>query len=155
MAHMHYKGTGKVHSFRGLLVDGGQDKISIQGSVGAIAWRITKLSLFPQEPGDSAYEHVVKIYRESQSSIDGIVNFTDSEMLAAAYLEGREETNYTDSLIVVFDNALFSRNIYITHSEIKGSRNCNYYIELEEVKVGKSGMAQLALAAARRVQSDV
>ena len=144
----------KVHSFRGLLADDGQDEINLERQNANVAYRITKLSLFPQEPGDTAYEHVVKIYRESQSSIDGIVNFTDSELLAAAYLEGREETNYTDSLIVVFDNVLFSRNIYITQSEIKGSRNCNYYIELEEVPVSASALMQLKLGVARRLNLE-
>jgi hypothetical protein len=31
-----------------------------------------------------------------------------------------------------------------------GATACNYYIELEEVKVSAAGMAQLAVAAARR-----
>ena len=50
---MHYKGTGKIHSFRGLLANGEQDKIGIQGSVGAVAWRITKFEIIPELPGAS------------------------------------------------------------------------------------------------------
>jgi len=155
MAHMHYKGTGKVHSFRGLLADGKQRKIRIQGSVGTIAWRITKFNLFPYQPGTTNHvEHIVQIWREQQAtpSLTAVtVDFAGDELLAAAYLSddvniGSEPT----SLIVTFDNALFVRNIYITHTEVNGSQPANYYIELEEVKVSAAGMAQLAVAATRR-----
>jgi len=150
MAHQHYKGTGKMHSFRGLLADGAQDKIRIQGPVGAIAWRITKFELLTYIAGDSAYEHVVKIYREYQDSVTGTIDFSEDELLAAAYLEGNGANNVSDNLNVIFDNALFVRNIYVTHFDVDVSESVNYYIELEEVKVSAAGMAQLAVAAARR-----
>jgi len=152
MAHMHYTGTGKMHSFRGLLADGDQRKISIQGSVGAIAWRITKFNLMPSAPGTVSSEHVVKVYREEQSSVDGLVNFTDAELLGAAYYNANVSGGDIDYVPpVIFDNDLFSRNIYITHSDVQGAGSVNYYIELEEVKISAAGMAQLSVAAARRV----
>ena len=157
MAHTHYKGTGKIHSFRGLLADGEQDKIGIQGSVGAVAWRITKFQIMPEKPTNTKQEQTVKIYREEQSSIDAFINFDDNELLGAAYIENNDNADFMGiSSVVIFDNSLFSRNIYVTHKDAGGdSRSCNYYIELEEVKVSKAGMAQLSLAASRRVQSDV
>ena len=155
MAHTHYKGTGKIHSFRGLLEDGGQDKIGIQGSVGAVAWRITKFEVMAELVGASDQESVVKIYRENQSSVDGVINFTDNDLLAAGFWRSTAATDRPIVDKVIFDNTLFVRNIYITHSDVDSSFNCNYYIELEEVKVGKAGMAQLSLAASRRVQTDV
>ena len=151
MAHLHYKGTGKVHSFRGLLPDGKQHKIRIQGPVGAIAWRITKFMVMPYDVSDEDYEAVVKIYRESQSSIDHNVDFTDSELLGAGLWSSSSSNNvYPDDMTIIFDNALFSRNIYITYEDTKTNGGMNYYIELEEVKVSAAGMAQLAVAAARR-----
>jgi len=156
MAHQHYKGTGKMHSFRGLLADGEQDKIGIQGSVGAIAWRITKFEVITETPGTTDYEQIVKIYREEQDSVTGTINFEENELLAAAYTEGGAATNFIGNpMSVIFDNALFVRNIYVTQYDAKNALACNYYIELEEVKVSKAGMAQLSLAAARRVQTDV
>jgi len=155
MAHMHYKGTGKVHSFRGLLTDvadSNQRKIRIQGPVGAIAWRITKLQVMSEDPfdGDSA-EHIVKVYREYQSSVDGNVNFENDELLGAAIINNHTSGYQDPSFpVIIFDNALFSRNIWITHKDMQGAISCNYYIELEEVKLSKVGMAQLAVAAARR-----
>ena len=150
MTHMDYKRTGKTHSFRGLLADGGQDKIRIQGPVGDIAWRITKFAILGPD-GNSHVESSIKIYREKQTSIDGTINFGDADLLGAAlYSQNSSAHQYPVDIVVIFDNALFSRNIYVTQSETVGSASCNYYIELEEVKVGKAGMAQLAVAAARR-----
>ena len=155
MAHMHYKGTGQMHSFRGLLVDGGQDKIRIQGPTGEIAWRITKFQIIREAP-TASIDHVVKILREKVTTVpesSAKIDLTESELLAVAAISGTTFGEiYTT---IIFDNSLFSRNIYVTHTDNDGSEGCNYYIELEEVKVGKSGMAQLSLAAARRVQSDV
>ena len=156
MAHTHYKGTGKIHSFRGLLADGEQDKISIQGPTGDRAWRIVKFQLFAPTPGTTEYENVVQVFRESQSTAVATVDFSDADLIAAAYLEGHSNPSVIDAVIVVFDNILFSRNIYVTHKNAdSGAEACNYYIELEEVKVSAAGMAQLSLAASRRVQSDV
>jgi len=152
VAHMHYKGTGKMHSFRGLLADGKQGKIRIQGSVGSIAWRITKFEILSEDPFQSTVKHVVKIWREQQSSFDDSVDFTDDELLAAATLNeapgGEDQAGYGT---VIFDNALFVRNVYVTNNEGHNNKAANYYIELEEVKVSAAGMAQLAVAAARRV----
>jgi len=158
VAHMHYSGTGKMHSFRGLLLDGGQEKIRIQGATGEIAWRITKFEIIPELVSHQSGEHLIKIYREKQSAVvttGASVNFTEDELLGVAYAAQDDSQQYgVVSPVIIFDNALFSRNIYITHTDNfqSGVGNpCNYYIELEEVKVSAAGMAQLAVAAARRV----
>jgi len=152
--HTHYKGTGKVHSFRGLLEDGGQEKIRIQGSVGAIAWRIVKFAAFPNLPGTTDWESTLQVFREEQTSISvdtATVNFDDDQLLAAIYYPDSADLRYNaGSTTVVFDNMLFVRNIWVTHTNTGGTDSMNYYIELEEVTVSAAGMAQLAVAAARR-----
>jgi len=152
MAHMHYKGTGKVHSFKGLLENGGQRKVRIQSPVGDRAWRIIKFQIMTREPGNTAQDLVVKIYREEQSSVpttSATFDFEDNELLAAAHYS-QSTTNFSSYLSVVFDNALFSRNIWVTATDNDGTDPANYYVELEEVKLSQAGMAQLAVAAARR-----
>ena len=153
MAHQHYKGTGQMHSFRGLLADGGQDKIRIEGATGEIAWRITKFQGMPTAAGTTESESTVLIFREKQTSVSDIVDFTNGELLGAAFFGSPASVAYgygSASLITIFDNMLFSRNIYVTHTDTHGAVSMNYYIELEEVKVSAAGMAQLAVAAARR-----
>jgi len=153
MAHQHYTGTGKMHSFRGLLADGGQARIRIQGATGEIAWRITKLEIFPAIPGVQSFENVVQIWREEQTSVIGTVDFTNAELLGVAYFENSNAIGEASTqALTIFDNSLFSRNIWVTNDDVNttGGQACNYYIELEEVKVSAAGMAQLAVAAARR-----
>jgi len=150
VAHQHYKGTGQMHSFRGLLADGAQDKIRIEGATGEIAWRITKLELIAANPGTQNQETTLKIFREEQSAITGTIDFNDDELLAVGLYHSSASINYPVSLITIFDNALFTRNIYVTQKDNDATQSCNYYIELEEVKVSAAGMAQLAVAAARR-----
>ena len=149
--HTHYKGTGKVHSFKGLLTDPEQIEISIQGSVGAITWRINKFDMAAENPGLQSQESVMQIFRERQASISAVVNYNDNELLASGYYsDSSSGTQGTGKYITIFDNALFTRNIFITHVETNGTQSCNYYIELEEVTISTAGKAQLAVAAARR-----
>jgi len=150
MAHQHYKGTGKMHSFRGYLADGEQEKIRIQGSVGSIAWRITKFQVIDAGPTTSGPEAVVKIFREQQSGVDVSIDFRNDELLGVAFFKHGTITSQPDTQVIIFDNSLFVRNIWVTSSEPTDNANMNYYIELEEVKVSAAGMAQLAVAAARR-----
>jgi len=155
MAHMHYKGTGKIHSFWGLLKDDDQRKIRIQGPVGAIAWRITKFQVMGNNPTSNTQESVVQVWREEQTgTMPHEVDFRMDELLGVGLWMATDSTSYpATTLITIFDNALFSRNIWITHQDINADPGvgCNYYIELEEVKVSNAGMAQLAVAAARRI----
>lgn len=154
MAHTHYKGTGKVHSFRGLLEDGGQDEISIQGSVGAIAWRITKLQVINQNPTTENVESVVQVWLLEQdvTSLNLLIDISNNELLGVVHYAGDEDgNNYPVTQTIIFDNTIFNKNIYVTQKG-QGANvdNMNYYIELEEVTLSATGMAQLALAAARR-----
>jgi len=154
MAHMHYKGTGRVHSFRGQLSDGEQGKIRIQGPVGAIAWRVTKFSIIQKSPGaaGSDNESLVQIWREEQSDPTvTTIDFDGNELLGVAYATNNPTSEQNPMNVrIIFDNALFSRNIWVTYADVRGvSDPCNYYMELEEVKVSAAGMAQLAVASAR------
>jgi len=154
MAHQHYKGTGKMHSFRGLLADGAQERIRIQGSVGSIAWRIIKFNLMLKTYTGNDRIHGVSIWREEQSSVSTStvsINFDDDELLAAAVASWDTTQPQLSAQAIIFDNQLFIRNIWITHTEESGGGECNYYLELEEVKLSAAGMAQLSVATARRL----
>ena len=150
---MVHKPKHKVHSFRGLLADGGQDEINLERQNVNLAYRIVKFDIFAENPGTTGYEHVVKIYREEQTSIDGVVNFSVSDLLACAYLQGHADSTSTEASLVIFDNILFSRNIYVNHVDTDGATNCNYYLELEEVPVTAASLMQIKLGTARRIKT--
>jgi hypothetical protein len=129
-----------VKTFRGLLADGGQDRIRLSTIKGKVGYRIIKLQLMAENPGTTDYEHVVKIYKSEQSSITGDVNFTDSDVMAAGYLEGNNSSNYIgEPQTIIFDNEMFNQDIYVSHFDAKGALACNYYLELEVIPLDDAG----------------
>jgi len=146
---MVHKPKHKVHSFRGLLIDGGQDEINLERSNVNLAYRIVKFEVMGNNPGTATSEAIVKIYKNRQSSIDGTVDFSEAELLAAALWHDADGSAYPLSYQVIFENALFSRNIWVTASDVDGAYSTNYYIELEEVPVNSSTLMQIKLGTAR------
>jgi len=152
---MVHKPKHKVHSFRGLLGDGGQDEINLERQNVTLAYRIINFQVIPEVPFGYDAEHILKIYREEQTSIDGVVNFTDTDLLGVSVITNETSGRLNPvNIVIIFDNVLFSRNIYVTHDDVEGSATgikCNYYIELEEVSVTAATLMQLKLGVARKL----
>ena len=120
-------------SFRGLLGDGAQVKISLESIKGLKGYRIVKFEIMPENPATTDFEHIVQIWKTEQDAVSAAINFSNNRLLAAAFTEGNNSSNYIGQpLIAIFDNEKFNQDIYITHSDAKGSLNCNYYFELEQ-----------------------
>jgi len=130
-----------IKTFRGLMADGAQDTINLHTNDGSTGYRIVKFELFPQQPGVVSQESVLKIYKVKQPDLgggvfaDGIVNFSDNTLLAAAYYGDTSNVDSVTQGIVSFDQEIFNQDIYITHSDINASEAINYYIELEQVNL--------------------
>jgi len=130
-----------IKTFRGILADGGQQVIRLSTKKGKIGYRIVKFELFANNPGASTYESVVKIYKVFQSTIDGSVDFSDGNLLAASYLEGNTSNYYIDGITTIFDREIFNQDIHITHIEHVATATCNYYIELETINMSDNAAA--------------
>jgi len=129
-----------IKTFRGLLADGGQDRIRLQTIKGKVGYRIVKFELMDAAPGATNAEFVTKIYKTLQSTIDGAVNFTDTDLLAAATLVMQTSpSNNQTPLAVIFDNEIFNQDIYITNVDVDGSNPLNYYLELEVIPLDDAG----------------
>ena len=130
-----------VKTFRGLLADGGQDRIRLSTNKGKVGYRIVKLQVIGDEPGGATgYECIVKLWKSEQATIDAVINFTDSDLLSVGTWSSSSDTkSYPDDMIVIFDREIFNQDIYITHSEIAGSASCNYYLELEVIPLTDQG----------------
>jgi len=149
---MVHKPKHKVHSFRGLVGSGEEDEINLERQNLNLAYRIVKFQIMPKDPNVTLVKHVMKIYRESQSTINDSVDFTDQDLLGAAtYNEAPEPQDQAGYGSIIFDNTLFSRNIYVTNFELSGGASCNYYLEIEEVPVTAATLMQLKLAVARKL----
>jgi len=129
-----------VKTFRGLLADGGQDRIRLQTIKGKVGYRIVKFQLMTGAPGSTDYEQIVKIFKSSQTSIVEAIDFTDSDLLAAGYTEGAAATNFIgDPMTVIFDTEIFNQDIFISHFDVKNAESCNYYLELEVIPLDDAG----------------
>jgi len=144
----------RTHSFRGLLGDGGQDEIQLERSNLNLAYRITKFEVMSNAPKAADLVGIVKVWREEQASASvtaTTIDFSEPDLLAVALW--REGNLLTESATFhsIFDNILFSRNIYVTSVDGDGSGSMNYYLEIEEVPVGAATLMQLKLGVARKL----
>jgi len=148
---MVHKPKHRVHSFRGLLGDNGQDEINLERSNVNLAYRIVKFEIMPGAPFQNQ-ESIATIWREEQTTIPiEPVDFKNSDILGVAMWKSASTSAVLFSTTIIFDNTLFSRNIYVTHTEHSGSEVLNYYIEIEEVPVAAATLMQLKLGVARKL----
>jgi len=123
-----------IKTFRGLIVDGGQDTIPLHTSDGSTGYRIVKFEVMPGTFVNS--ELIMRIWKVPGKLGSGNINFSDNTMLGAAQYSSSSsgESNPEDS-IVIFDSEIFNQDIYITNEGVSNAQPMNYYLELEQVKL--------------------
>jgi len=130
-----------IKSFRGLMLDGGQDTIRLGTNQGLIGYRIKKFQIMPSLPTSGGHkEHVVQIWKVYQTTVptvaaDVIVDFSNGLLLGAAWSLNSDSPAYATTQDVIFDSEVFNQDIYVTHTDTDGTDTVNYYIELEQVKL--------------------
>ena len=149
-----------IKSFRGLIADDTQDTIVLHTNDGSTGYRIVKFQAISEDPGAADREHVVKIYKVSQpanipagTNLYGKVDFSDQTLLGTVFVTNRSDTLLTGSTII-FDQEIFNQDIYITHAENRSSGSCNYYIELEMVKLSLDENTVATLKDIRNIASQ-
>ena len=128
----------KIKSFRGLIKDNGIDTINLHTNDGSLGYRITKLQIISSTPGTVATEHTIKIFKIPQTTATGPIDLSDQTLLAVAYVENGSSAGNMQPEVIIFDNEIFNQDIYVTHVDENGATPCNYYIELEQVKLDLS-----------------
>ena len=146
-----YEGATMIKTYRGILADGGQDKINLKTLKGDIGYKINKFQIIGKEPGQQDQEHTVKIYKLKQSTIDNAIDFSDGDLLGAGYIAEDAGQAYPLYTIIIFDKEIFNQDIYITHQDTTGAQPCNYYIELEQVKLNENESTMATLQSLRRL----
>jgi len=126
-----------IKTFRGKMIDGAIDTITLHTNNGSIGYRIVKFDIMTDEPfGGANAEHLVKIYKTPQTTVTATVDFSDQTLLAAAIINN-STAGYQNASIpsIIFDQEIFNQDIFVTHNDNQGSQACNYYIELEQIKL--------------------
>jgi hypothetical protein len=126
-----YEGIKMIKTFRGTV----EEKINLKTIRGEVGYRIVKFQIMGHEPGVSVQESVVLVWKKEQSTVTGAIDFTDVDLLGAAVLQMHDSSAYQFTTDVIFDKEIFNQDIFITHKDVDGTRLCNYYLELEEVKL--------------------
>ena len=147
-----------IKSFRGLMADGATDTITLHTNDGSMGYRIVKFEIMTAEPyGGASAEHVVKIYKTPQTGIAPTpdVNFSDNTLLATA-ITNNSTSGYQYATVpsVIFDNEIFNQDIYVTHFDNASSQKCNYYIELEQIKLDLNENTVATLKDIRNIASQ-
>ena len=139
-----YEGVTMIKSFRGMIVDGGQDTIPLRTNDGSTGYRIVRFEIVTTAPGTASSENVVKIFKVLQSTVDATIDMTNNKLLGAAIYH--ENTAIYVIHTIFFESEVFNQDIYVTNSDAGAAgSSCNYYIELEQIKLdlGESTVATL------------
>jgi len=124
-----------IKTFRGKMADGDQHRVVLHTKTGRLGYRIIKFQIMTSAPGTVRAEHIVKIYKQRQTVVDGLVNLSDTALMAAAEYAEDSGAYTAGPLIVIMEREIFNQDIHITHSEVNSSQAVNYYIELEQLSL--------------------
>jgi len=124
-----------IKSFRGKIADNAIDTITLHTNDGSTGYRIVKFELLGIQPGSVTQESTVQIFSVPQTTAVNTVDFSNQELLGAAFYRSSNSTDHTTTLNVIFDRMVFNHDIDVTHVESAGAQAVNYHIELEQVKL--------------------
>ena len=132
-----------IKTFRGKIVDGGQERIRLSTPKGKVGYKIIKFQLFPNLPGTASSESTCSIYKVEQTSVStstATVDFSDPNLLAVSFfaINAGAPSNPMNQTTIV-DKDLFNQDIYISHTNTDGTEACNYYFELEVISLSEQG----------------
>ena len=143
-------------SFRGKIPDGLQDRLRLRTIKGKVGYRIVKFQCISDAPASTTAEIVCKIFKTDQENVVGpTIDFTDSNLLGVSYVE--EHSNSTDfgGTNIIFDNEIVNQDIFVTASDGSGgTKQCNYYIELEVMSLDDVEATMLTLKSLRNIASQ-
>jgi len=143
-----------IKTFRGILGDGGQDHIRLKTNKGDIGYKIVKFQIMSNAPFTNNDEHILKVYKLEQTTIDGVVDLSDNTILGVAIINNSSAGyNYPSIPTIIFDQEIFNQDIYITHKSDSGADACNFYLELEQVMLNENESTMATLQSLRSVAS--
>jgi hypothetical protein len=130
--------SNRILSYTNLIADDTIDRILLTTKKGEVGYRIIKFETIYQNPAGLNAEGVMKIYSEEQTSTDATIDFSDQRLLAAAFIENNNSNTYFGGQTIVLSNKIINQDIYITFEDNGANHACNYYLELETIKLDES-----------------
>jgi hypothetical protein len=127
-----------IKTFKGLLIDGGEDRIRLSTIKGKMGYRIAKFQVMPVD-ANTTTETVIKILKSSPTSVTTGIDFTDSDLLAAAVINDSTDPGQPPAAIIIFDQEIVNQDIFITQKGHDATPAINYYLELEAIPLDDAG----------------
>ena len=152
----------KTITFRGILAEGLEQKIKLSTLDGKQGYKIVKFQTMSSLVGANEYETMTNDQKAILEDINNYqtqgagstgVDFSESDLLAASYIEDNPSHAYPLSETIFFDNEVFNQDIFVNTASLTGTVPVNYYIELETVKLTDVQSTQLTLKSLRQIAS--
>ncbi len=111
--------------------------------------------MIPEKPGTTNHRFVIRIFKTEQTTASEVLNFSDNTLLAAGEIEDNAASHYpASSNGIVFDNEKFNQDIYVTMKDVGVGESCNYYIELEQMRLSLDEQTVATLKDIRNVGAE-
>ena len=145
----------RIVSFRGRMANDDIETIALETNTGLIGYRIVKFDIFPVDPFKDDYESIVQVFKTPQTAASDEVDFSNNRLIAAAMHSSRGSSeSYPEDKWVLFDNEKFNQNIFVTYKDQKTNSGCNYYIELEQMKLDLNEQTVATLKDIRNIGAE-
>jgi hypothetical protein len=134
-----------MKTFRNLLASGEQDRIRLSTKDGKSGYKIKKFEAIGTDPGATSQEAQFKIFSVEQDTpyTDSTVDLSSPLILAALFYETSSSTGNNVPTTVIVDDKVINQDIFVVLSG--GGVACNYYLELEEIKLSEHEAAVATL----------
>ena len=144
-----------IKSFRASMLHNTVDEVPLHTNTGSTGYKINKFTIMDVNPSAQSNEFIIKIYSIPQTTVDGVIDFSDNTLLAAGFIATNSDTRFDTLQTVIFDNMKFNQDIYVTCFDNFGNNgSCNYYIELETSSLGLDENTVATLKDIRNIQSQ-
>tara|TARA_R100001086_G_C11730405_1_gene229517 strand:+ start:129 stop:578 length:450 start_codon:yes stop_codon:yes gene_type:complete len=123
-----------IKTFRGILIDGGQQQIRLSTKKGKIGYKILKFQFMPHAPGTTDTENVTQLFKVKQTSVPTTaptIDFSDGNLLGAIW-SLNDASGQQGETTIIFDREIFNQDVFVTYTDVRGSSTKgNYYLEVE------------------------
>jgi len=118
-----------IKTFRGLIggvpyiTNGAQDTIVLHTNDGSTGYKIINFQVISYDMPGTNPEGVIQIWKTKRSGtvMPLTIDFSNQELLGAAYFSGSSSPSYTQDQVIIFDRETFNQDIYVTYNDSSDS----------------------------------
>ena len=146
-------------TYRGQLPIGEQAERKVSTNNGLTGYTIKDFKIMSSAPGTVEEELIAKIFTTNQKVptdlVSSTVNLNDPGLLAVIYYQEHNAAAYPGFEQIIMDKEIFNQDIFIYIASANGSTGpCNYYIELEKIKLDLNASTVSTLKNIRESKAD-